>query len=105
MTSSPHPVHVGTGQEYRVIYNSLFDLWNDDIIAEAKIKAGVCPDCGNDKCMADGVTGLWCPNCDASYLLNTEANNEHENQNQKPDVEQGASIQRNAKNGMGTRHG
>lgn len=33
------------------------------------IRRGVCPDCGNDKCMADGKTGLWCPACDASYLL------------------------------------
>lgn len=37
--------------------------------AEYAIRAGICPDCGNNKCMADGVTGLWCPNCDASYLL------------------------------------
>lgn len=34
-----------------------------------KIRQGICPDCGNASCMADGVNGLWCPNCDGSYLL------------------------------------
>ncbi len=39
------------------------------LLLERKLRLGICPDCGNDECMADGVTGLWCPACDASYLL------------------------------------
>jgi ribosomal protein S27AE len=29
----------------------------------------VCPDCGGRNCMADGINGLYCNDCGASYLL------------------------------------
>lgn len=48
----------------------------DVLLTERKVRLGICPDCGNNSCMADGVHGLWCPECGASYLLERKRAND-----------------------------
>ena len=53
----------------RFCSDGCLDKWLDWQQKEDKIKKKICPDCGSKQVMADGKTGLWCSQCDASYLL------------------------------------